>query len=358
MIMQLTSLTLENFRNYDSLTLDLEKAEVIALVGQNAQGKTNFLESIAFLALGKSFRARQFLETLKWDRPHGRIRATLKGSKHETDLELFMSRTPQAKKVKKNQKLVKPKDFLGTFRVVLFTPDTLLMVGGSPSLRRQFFDRLLIQLDREYFQAFSNYQRSLKQRNALLKRIQARLAELWELDMWDATLVTEANKIWEKRLQFTDYLSQHIKKHYQEISGTQQSLSITYKPTQENFEEKLVAARSQDIRTGTTSLGPHRDDFTLHLQGHPLAETGSRGECRSAILSLKMAEIHFVEEKTKEKPLLLLDDVFSELDESRQKHLGKLLKGHQSIITTTEEAHLSGLSKVKILKVEMGRVTN
>ncbi|MBU0981475.1 DNA replication/repair protein RecF [Patescibacteria group bacterium] len=354
--MHLSSLHLESFRNYDQLTLDLKNHQTIALVGENAQGKTNLLESVAFLALGKSFRARRYLETLNHERPHGRIRATLTDKKRKTDLEIFLQRDPETKKIKKNDLLVPPKDFLGTFRVVLFTPETLLMVDGSPSLRRQFFDRLLIQLDPVYLEAFTNYQRTLKQRNALLKRIQHKQAALWELDLWDAALIAEAEKIWNFRRRFVESIQEKITDLYTQIAGTTEKLTIHYQP-QENFEENLVACRESDIRYGATTLGPHRDDFTIRLNTRRLSETGSRGECRSAVLALKIAEIHYIEEKTKQKPLLLLDDVFSELDESRQAHLGTLLKGYQSIITTTELAHVQSLPKVKIFRVERGRIS-
>ena len=143
--MKLKWLKLENFRNYESLDLDFTKSNVMALVGSNAQGKTNILEGIAYLALGKSFRARRSIETLAWDRPHGRIRGMVENKKKKVELEIFLQRDPDLKKVKKQNKVTSPKDFLGNLRVVIFTPDHLLLVHGSPRLRRQYLDRVLVQ---------------------------------------------------------------------------------------------------------------------------------------------------------------------------------------------------------------------
>jgi DNA replication and repair protein RecF len=351
--MQLISLQLENFRNYDQLDLDLKENQVLALIGPNAQGKTNLLESIAFLALGKSFRTRHSMETLGWDRPHGRIRGTVKTDK-ETKLEVFFQRSPETRKVKKQDKVVTPKEFLGTLKIVLFTPDHIQLVTGGPSLRRQYMDRALVQLDFQYLEALSNYQKLMKQRNMLLKQIQMRQAQPWELDLWDSRLVTEAEIIWQKREEFLTFLCSVIADYYNDISGKNKNLTLSYNSQVERFAERLVAHRDQDIRTGSTSVGPHRDDFTLELDDHSLSEFGSRGECRSAVLTLKLAEIRFIENKSGTRPILLLDDVFSELDTTRRKKLSQLLEGYQSIITTTCRDHVEGLKNVKICEVKGG----
>lgn len=354
--MKLTRLRLEHFRNYEALELDLD-APVTALVGLNAQGKTNLLESIAFLALGKSFRAHKALETLQWDRPHGRIRATLERKGKATELEIFLQRSPEAKKVKKQSKWVMPKNFIGTLRVVLFTPDHLELVTGSPHARRQYVDRLLIQVNKDYLEALTAYQRILNHRNALLKRIGHGRAQEWELDLWDARLAEEAQKIWEGRMHFMEFLKGSIEKDYDSIAGTGKQLTLKMSFHQERFDEKLLAHRAHDIANGSTSVGPHRDDFTLYLEEKELAECGSRGEQRSAILALKMAELTYIETKTGEKPLLLLDDVFSELDEARQQKLGELLQRYQSILTTTSLDHVKELKGAHIYQVSEGALT-
>jgi len=271
---------------------------------------------------------------------------------------VFMQRDPQIKKVKKGARMASPKSFFGSLRVVLFTPDHLDLVTGSPTDRRKFLDRLLLQLNGGYVEAFSQFQRILDQRNALLKRINQGTANLWELDLWDVRLAEEAEKIWQKRQVFIDFLMQRIEKDYQEIAGEtgKSILRIDYINSRVRFEEKLIAHRDMDIKTGSTGVGPHRDDFDLLLDERSLKETGSRGECRSAVLALKMAELDFIEEKTGEKPILLLDDVFSELDSRRQKTLGDMLQSHQSIITTTSKSHLDGLKNVTIFEVKGGEI--
>ncbi len=355
--MKLKWLKLENFRNYEALELTLD-SPVTALVGLNAQGKTNFLESIAFLALGKSFRAGRAIDTLKWDRPHGRIRACVERDGKETELEVFMQRDPESKKIKKHSKLTKPKSFFGTLRVVLFTPDQLELVSGSPLCRRQFLDRLLIQVDRDYVEILTNYQKILNHRNALLKAIQMRRSQEWDLDIWDTRLTAEALRLWKKRQAFVDFLKANLQETYRSISGTEETLTLVYRSHQDRYEERLMAHRSQDAQSGSTSVGPHRDDFTLFLDGKDLSESGSRGEQRSAVLVLKMIELNYIEKQTGEKPLLLLDDVFSELDELRQEKLSHVLDNYQCVLTTTSLDHVKGLKRATIYQVEDGALKN
>jgi DNA replication and repair protein RecF len=352
--MQLTSLTLQNFRNYKELTLNLADARVLALVGDNAQGKTNLLEAIAFLALGKSFRARHSLEALQWEAPHGRVKGEVRGQ----ELEVFLQANPELRTLRLNQKNASPATFFGHLRVVLFTPEHLELVSGGPKLRRQYLDRVLLQMDPLYLDAFTSYQKLLKQRNALLKRIQFKKAQDWELDLWDLRLAQEAGKIWKAREHFLHFLKGHLEGLYQSIAGSKALLTLESKTQSERYEEQLLAFRSTDLRLGSTSLGPHRDDFVLKLKGHELAETGSRGECRSAVLALKIAEIHYLEEKTKQKPLLLLDDVFSELDTKRQAHLTELLEQYDAVITTTDPGVLHGLHHVKLVDVKAGQINS
>ncbi len=353
--MKLKRIQLEAFRNYTTLDLNLE-ANLTILIGLNAQGKTNLLESIAFLALGKSFRSHRSIEALHWDHPYGRIKGTVEEKGKELDLEIFLQRSPEMKKLKKGDKVATPKNFLGTLQVVLFTPDHLDLITGSPSERRQYLDRLLLQLNLGYVESFSQFQRILNHRNALLKNIQMQRAQTWELDLWDARLAEEAYRIWGKRKAFIDFLSANLQKDHEALTGKKESLTLDYHSHKDRFEERLISVRDQDIRSGSTSLGPHRDDFTLLLDKKSLKECGSRGQCRSAVLALKMAEIGYMEEVSGEKPLLLLDDVFSELDHLRQEYLGQLLKNHQSILTTTSVAHLEGLEGAKIYQVEQAKL--
>ena len=166
----------------------------------------------------------------------------------------------------------------------------------------------------------------------------------------------EANILWTKREVFINFLQNEITELYQKIAGSKERLTLKYSHQKERYEDLLTAHRDTDIRMGSTSVGPHRDDFLLFLDERELAEFGSRGESRSAILSLKVAQIHYMESETKQKPLLLLDDVFSELDDSRQLHLATLLKDYQSIITTTSLEHVKGLRKAQVYTVKEGKL--
>lgn len=357
MVMTLEWLQLKNFRNYQELSLEFSP-HVTALVGLNAQGKTNLLESIAFLALGKSFRAHRALDTLHWEQPHGCIRAGVQRKGKITELEVFMQRSPETKKVKKASQWTTPKKFLGALKVVLFMPDHLDLILGSPHARRQYLDRLLIQLSPDYLESLSTYQKILNHRNALLKSIAHGRSQEWELDLWDTRLLEEALKIWGTREHFLRFLSERLEASYQSISATQQILRMQVQTHEQRFEERLLAHRNNDVQCGSSSVGPHRDDFILTVDGKPLAEVGSRGECRSAVLVLKMIELQYIEAQTGEKPLLLLDDVFSELDGLRQEKLGFLVQDYQSIVTTTSMEHLSKLGNAKIVTIKAGEIVH
>ncbi len=354
--MRLNWLKLEDFRNYSSLFLDLKGISTLALVGENAQGKTNLLESIAFLALGKSFRSRKAMESLAWERPYGRVKAGIEYKGKEKELEIFFQRNPEIRVFKRNGGIVKAQEFLGTLRVVIFTPDHMQMLGGSPRLRRRFMDRVLVQLDSVYVDALSKYQIILKHRNALLKQIQAGRSDQWELDLWDARLTHEAERIWIARKDFMQSISKKLTSLYQSISKSKDELRVIYRPEMESFEERLLACFDSDLRSGSTSLGPHRDDFILELNGHSLSEFGSRGEARSGVLALKIAQIYYIEDRCKHKPLLLLDDVFSELDGCRQKQLCILLKDYQTVVTTTSIDHIKGLQDAKVILVKEAKL--
>ncbi len=334
--MILKRLQLEQFRNYEHLDLSFEEGQSVVLLGKNGQGKTNLLEAIAMLALGKSFRLRKAADLIAWGQSHGRIKGELQaGTDRPTELELFLQRQPDLKKLKKNEQVVAPKEFLGSLRVVIFTPDQLEMVTGSPLLRRQFMDRVLVQIDPAYVESLGTYQRLLKHRNALLKSIQFGRAHGEDLDWWDQPFAQEAARLWARRKELLNALHETLESQYQNIAGTQDSLTLHMEfPDQAHLLDELMLRRDSDIRYGSSSFGPHRDDFSFFLNGRILEHTGSRGEQRTAVLALKLAELQHLESTTQDKALLLLDDVFSELDASRQEKLLEQLAGRQSFLTS------------------------
>lgn len=355
--MKLKCLQLEQFRNYGELNLDCAGSNVIALIGPNAQGKTNLIEAIGFLAWGKSFQSRKSLDALRWGAAHGRVKAQFERAGRPHELEVFLQAAPEQRILRHNQQSVSPADFVGQLQVVLFTPDDLQMISGSPRLRRQYLDRLLVQLSPSYTRALGQYTRALKQRNALLKAIRARQSQSWELELWDIKLVAEADTLWKARRKFLSFLEQDLKTRYLELSGQNGELSLHYAPPTEDFDAQLIASRDADLRYGSTGHGPHRDDFELQLNGRPLAEVGSRGETRTAVLALKLGELDYLEQESGQKPILLLDDVFSELDEARQAHLSQFLEqGYQAVLSTTSMEHVKALNGATILEVVEGEV--
>jgi len=227
------------------------------------------------------------------------------------------------------------------------------MLYLEPSLRRKYVNLLLSQTDKYYLESLSSYTKLIKQRNALLEEISEGTKSKSELDIWDDSLAIEAANITLKRMELINFFNKHIQSLYQKISGGKEKIEIKYlNTTNQNdainqdgisqvksiYLKKLILKRDKDIRFGTTSVGPHRDDIKFILNGHHLEESASRGECRTLLIALKAMEIKYIEKKIKEKPILLLDDVLSELDNNRQKHLFDIVEGCQVIITATEAA--------------------
>jgi DNA replication and repair protein RecF len=361
--MHLKSLKLENFRNYKDLSIEFEKDQITVLVGKNAQGKTNLLESIYSLALTKSFRSKKNFEQICWDREHSRIKAEVENSDGEQLLEIFCSKAPMCQKVLKlNESKVKSVEFVGNLNIVIFTPDDLNLISLSPNIRRKYLNMAISQVSKNYLQNLIEYTKVIKQRNALLFRIKERKAKKEELVFWDNALVNHGSKIIMERQKTVDFLNEKLTENYRKIAGTEEDIKIKYNSNVEKdfFTEKLASRLQKDIDYAATSVGPHLDDFAFFLNERNIEEFGSRGEYRSAILSLKLAEIEFIKEKTGEFPVLLLDDVFSELDEIRQEKFLKSIQNCQTIITTTHEheGFKNQLENAKIRYIESGQVKN
>ena len=366
--MKLKSLALENFRNYSKYSYIFpEDKDLILLIGQNGEGKTNILEAIYSLSLGKSFRTSHNRDLIKWENDYFRVQGKIEGTEEEagldeTKLELFYSERPKRSKgFKKNDVRLKNSEFIGNLLTVLFHPEDLNMLYLSPSLRRRYLDIVLSQTDKKYLDALSNYKKVLKQRAALLHTIRdARFknsdtAHLEaDLDAWDRELISFGSQIIEKRQNYIEFLNERIKGLYQEIADDEDEIEIKYqskvlKPNSEAiifrlFEEEVQNRRSRDIIKAETSAGPHRDDLLFFLNGKDINSSASRGEFRTLLLAIKLAEIRFIQDRSGFSPILLLDDVFSELDPERQIALIKAVEGCQTVITATD---LNGLGEVK-----------
>ncbi|AKM82259.1 TPA: DNA replication and repair protein RecF [Candidatus Berkelbacteria bacterium] len=356
--MKITSLKLENFRSWPEYHLDL--TDITILIGKNGVGKTNVLESLWFLSSSRSWRTREEIELVNWGKEYTRISAKIEVENTPHDLELFFSKGSPNVKPGKQLKIdgVKKRliEIVGGLPSVLFSPETIDLVSGAPGARRKFLDILLSQTDRHYVLDLIEYGKVTKERNKLLLRLKMKRAKPDELDFWDKKLVELGTRIIKQRLEAIKFFNKYLSETYHKIANSDEELKIKYHPSvdEDRFMDILVAGRERDIEQSATNYGPHRDDFGVYLGGRNIASFGSRGEYRSVVLSLKILELKFLEEKRGEKPILLLDDIFSELDSERRMHLAKIVQDQQTIITTTDIDHIekSLRTKAKIVDIK------
>jgi DNA replication and repair protein RecF len=331
----ITNIRLQNFRSYNDDSFEFEDG-VNVIVGPNASGKTNILEAILVATQGKSYRAKDS-ELIKTGAPWARIDADII-SKHRT-----VKLEKQDGLVKKSFDLDDKKiSRLGSstrLPVVLFEPNHLLMLGGSPELRRSFLDLLIEQTTADYGSVLNRYKRALLQRNKLLKSGRAAAGQLF---VWDIRLSQLGAQIVVARHKMITIINKHLSVTYSQLAGHQNSLSLQYSLAvdPESYGsyllKKLEKDQQLDLLRGFTGAGPHREDMMFSIGGQPMATTASRGEVRTTLLSLKIIELEVIKDRQGTKPLLLLDDVFSELDGARRKALTSFIKPYQTFITTTD----------------------
>lgn len=348
----LKSIKLENFRNHKRFELDLSYSTVI--VGQNGIGKTNVLEGFSILSSCRSFRSEDKRNIINLDKEYCRVTGD--------GLEVFISRFPRLSlKTKINQVPKKVSDFIGYLPAVVFSPETVSIITGSPGDRRRFLDVMISQSDKEYLVSLMNFKKIRQQRNNLLQRIVRRESMEAELSFWDDEFCKESKVILEKRGEAIKFLNQSIGDLYKQISTCDSDiLKIKYhKNFEGDLKQNLLRNRARELGYGGTIFGPHRDDLVFELNAKNMANFASRGELKSAILALKVAEIKFLETRPRYdqasfKPLLLLDDIFSEFDPERRKHLSKLILNYQSVITSTEKENLPEelLKEAKVVELK------
>jgi DNA replication and repair protein RecF len=334
--MQIDYLQLFNFRNYERLAVNFNSG-INILYGDNAQGKTNILESIFVAATTKSHRGSKDRELIKIKEDEAHIRIGIKkaGVGHKIDMHLKRSGSKGA--AVDGIKLKKSSELYGLLHVIAFSPEDLSMIKNGPVERRRFIDMELCQLDKVYIRDLSAYNKVLFQRNNLIKQIPFNSSLEDTIDIWNRQLITYGSKIIYERKKFIDDLSEIIReKHYQLTSGKEE-LKIQYKPNVEldAFENQLISNIKRDINLKTTTTGPHRDDICFYVNGEDVRIYGSQGQQRSVSLSLKLAEIELVKRKINDTPVLLLDDVLSELDRNRQTKLLDEINDIQTFITCT-----------------------
>ena len=357
------SLKITGFRNLKKLNLTFD-SNVIAFVGKNGQGKTNILETIYLLALSKSFRSRINTDLIGFEDDFCRLEGQISVPDEDMKLEFILTRQPSQKVLKVNGVKKKAADFIGHLKAVFFSPDDLSDMAYAPRLRRRYLDILLSQMDRDYLEALSDYQEVLSQRNALLKRIREGEAQKSELTFWDEKLAGLSYLLITKRQDLLEGLKDKVQNHYKKISGKNNLLRLSYQTSIQNVSSPesvfsiLKDYHSLDIASGNTQHGPHRDDILFTLNDHDMMYFASRGEWRSLVLALKFAEVEWIHDQIEDYPILLLDDVFSELDEERQHYLFEAVSNCQTFITTTHREFLEGIKEVKIFEVSEGQIEN
>lgn len=359
--MIIKSLELSHFRNYETLDLLFDKGTNI-LYGDNAQGKTNILEAIYMSATTKSHKGSKDKDVISFGEEESHIRTYLEKDGVEVKVDMHL-RSNKSKGIAINgQKIKKAAELLGILNVVFFSPEDLSIIKNGPAERRRFVDMELCQLDSFYLYNLNHYNKIVNQRNKLLKDLYLNPSLRETLTIWDSQLVSFGGKIIERRRQFIEQLNDIIKEIHSKLSGGKEELVIKYEPDVEieDFEKKLKYNQERDIKLKQTSAGPHRDDFSFLIQDIDIRRFGSQGQQRTAALSLKLSEIELVKKMTKDTPVLLLDDVLSELDSNRQNYLLNSIGDIQTIITCTglDEFINNRFEINKIYKVTAGRVKN
>lgn len=330
------SVELKNYRNYEELHMEFDPGTNV-LYGDNAQGKTNVLESVYLCATTKSHRGSKDKEIIRFSQDESHIKMMIRkdGVPYRIDMHLKKNKT---KGIAINGLPIRrASELFGIVNVVFFSPEDLNIIKNGPAERRRFVDLELCQLNRLYVHALAQYNRTLIQRNRLLKELSFKPELLDTLDIWDMQLASFGKDVIKSRRKFADQLNELIRDIHSHLSGGREELVIRYEPnTEENeLEAALKRSRDTDLRQRTTMAGPHRDDLSFVVNGIDIRRFGSQGQQRTAALSLKLAEIELVKKLVKDYPVLLLDDVLSELDSRRQEHLLSGIKHIQTIITCT-----------------------
>jgi DNA replication and repair protein RecF len=341
----INKLQLTNFRSYQDASFDLSPGLTL-VVGPNASGKTNLLEALFVLASTKSFRTRD-LELIHHGQDHFRLVADLPDM--QAALSFGMIEGRQTKQIAYDGVKKTLVAHVGRLQMTLFEPSDMELVTGAPERRRRYLDYLLCQTDRAYLKTLSQYRRVLRQRNSLLSSFDAERVRA-EIFTWDLKLAELAADIYTRRVALLAYLDGKATELYAGISGSAVPITFVYQPSAAaddylgDFLHQLTRRLPTDLAAGFTTIGPHREDFKVRFKNNDISAVASRGETRTVVLVLKLAELDYAEAQTGVKPVLLLDDVFSELDVSRRQHLMSHVAGHQTIITTTEADAVDGLA--------------
>lgn len=342
------------------MSLGFDKSTNI-FYGDNAQGKTNILEAVYLSGTTKSHRGTKDKDMIQFGANESHIETIVEknGIKYQIDMHLKKN-SPKGIAINKIP-IRKASELFGIINIVFFSPEDLNIIKNGPGERRRFIDLELSQLDKVYLNNLSNYNRIVNQRNHLLKEIDYNKGALETLDIWDIQLIQYGNKIIERRQKFIEEINKIISNIHKKLTGNREDIKIVYEPSNGalSFEQALLKNKEKDLRIKSTSVGPHRDDIAFFVSDIDIRKYGSQGQQRTAALSLKLSEIELVKQSIHDTPVLLLDDVLSELDKHRQNYLLDSIHDIQTLITCTgvDEFVNHRFSINKVFHVQNGQVT-
>ena len=360
--MYLKNVSIRNFRNYEKVDLEFSK-NVNIFIGNNAQGKTNLLESIYVLAITKSHRNHIDNNLIKENQLFTKIKGKVEKANTTNEFELILNSKGKAVKINNNP-IKKISEYISNFTVIIFCPDDLDLVKGSPSIRRKFMNIEIAQINKKYLRVLSEYNNLLKTRNEYLKQIDKTNIDKVYFEVLTDQLIEKGVRLYLYRNEFIKKVDVESNKINEELSKNT-TLQIVYKPNieiekydseliKQKMKKKFIENASREIFQKTTLYGPHRDDFEIYIDKKNIKNYGSQGQQRLAILSMKFSEINIFIKETKEKPILLLDDIFSELDENKKNNIIKYIdRNIQTFITTTDLENIDKkiLKKAKIYEI-------
>jgi DNA replication and repair protein RecF len=341
--MRIQNIKLRNFRNHQDTKLDFD-GETTLIIGKNGAGKTNLLEAIHLLATTKSLHSKYDKEMISHDKKFARIDANINPNGDKQKLELLITKSDKfenasSKKVKLDKVARSLNNFAGTLNTVLFTPHDVELFTASPSIRRKYLDALFFQIDKKYKRATSQYTKAVRQRNKILEQIRDFGTGKNQLEYWDEKVIETGTIIQNSRDDYFDFVQKIINTHIDTLSSEDTTCEIIYNKSEIN-PDALKESQDTEIRAGRTLIGPHRDDFSINYNNHDIARYGSRGQKRTTILALKLCEIDFINKYLDRRPILLLDDIFSELDEGHKDAVTNSFDLQQTIITSAEPINM------------------
>ncbi|WP_419960493.1 DNA replication/repair protein RecF [Psychrobacillus sp. BM2] len=370
--MYIERLELKDFRNYDSIEMNFS-SKINVFIGENAQGKTNLMESLYVLSMAKSHRTSNDKELIRWEADYGKIKGDIQKKYGHLPLELILSK--KGKKAKVNHlEQTRLSDYIGQLNVVMFAPEDLYLVKGSPQVRRRFLDMEIGQISPIYLHDLLHFQKIMKQRNHILKQHQGKtMLNDVMFDVYTEQYIDAAIKVIQKRFHFMQLLQQWAEPIHFGISRGLEKLRISYNSStgvqpewtanemKNHLERKIAGSQNRELYRGVSLIGPHRDDLQFFVNDYDVQTYGSQGQQRTTALSLKLAEIELIKQEVGESPVLLLDDVLSELDDYRQSHLLNTIQGDvQTFVTTTSVEGIAHetIQQAELFHVEQGAIVD